>query len=128
MNEAIELEIGDVDVTADVDPDDVARSDDWESWIDGHDDGRYARKVFGMSDGTVVVAELLYGEERGAQLNYWVEGESSLEHIWTPATFDGEDFHRVDEAHAMDQESLVQWWDEVESVSDVQKLTQRGFL
>lgn len=107
---------------------------DASSWF-GYDDAHYSRKTIEItgdlanaydSDDPVFVVEVLYGTNRGGQINVWVNEESSLEHIWKPATIDGESYRKADEVNFMSWEPARREYAELDDASDVNDLMVRN--
>lgn len=86
------------------------------------DDGmEYQRKSI-----STWVVEWVYNPDGGGHISIWKKGESSLEHIWTPATIDGEDYHQADEVHFWDWENGQMEYDTLETVGDISDLMWRN--
>ena len=70
--------------------------------------------------------ELFTAEGSGGHINIWEKGESTLEHVWTPATIEGEDYKQATEVHFWDAPNAQAEYDALDTVEDITNLMWRN--
>ena len=95
----------------------LSKEDDF--WSE-HKDFKYKQKNLGKD----LKIELLYGTERGGQINIWESGKSDLEHIWT--TSDDKKFHKIEEVGFMDWKNAKEEFSNIKTQKDVVDLMWRN--
>lgn len=107
--------------------------DDEADWST-RDTGHYSRKRIDLpadwgledDDATHYLVECFYDHESGGRINVWEDTESSLDHVWRPATHDGDDYRQVGEIHFWDWENAHDEYARLDDADDVTDLMWRN--